>query len=769
MAAPTTRAAWATPTALLDLWQSLAEVVRPPAALLTGFAERLAALLGGRVTIDLVASDGTIQRAASAGPESNEDHAAVEAVIRSGLPRLFPGGEGTAHRLLVPLPGPEGALGVVTATRRDLCYTEADLEPLQEVAKCAALALAGARAHARLTEQLNAVSASESWLRDLVDSSPAVIFLKDLEGRYVTANKRCLNNMGRRREELIGKSGFDLLPRPLAESFHRVDRQVIESGDVVETEDKFMMGGEWHVFLATKFPVRDAAGSVRGTAGISAEITNRVRADEALRRGREQLSFITDALPALVCYLDVEQRYHFLNSAHEVWFGVPRSQFGGRTLRDFVDEQAYATMLPHIQRTLAGEACSFEATLRRRGASPRHTRITFSPHRNFSGQVEGFVALMMDVTEHKLSEGRNRLLADASKVLGSSFDYQTTLRRVAELIVPAHATGCRIELDARGTDGPPFLVELPGGQPTTGAERGRDLAPLMLEAPIRILDDVVGRVTIRRRPGDQHFEPPDLAVAEELARRIALAVQSAHLYGEAQKAIHIRDEFMSIAGHELRTPLTALSLDVEILKRILAREGGDARLGQRVSKVEAHLGRLNQLVGTLLDVSQIESGRLAIQPEALDLRLTLGEVIERFSEEAARSQCLLRPSLPPTPVEGAWDRSRIDQVLTNLLGNAVRYAPGKPIDIELVQASSGVILTVRDHGPGIPREDQERIFGRFERAASGHGIGGFGLGLWITRQIVRALGGTIRLESEPHVATAFIIELPVQDKAEPAP
>jgi signal transduction histidine kinase len=103
---------------------------------------------------------------------------------------------------------------------------------------------------------------------------------------------------------------------------------------------------------------------------------------------------------------------------------------------------------------------------------------------------------------------------------------------------------------------------------------------------------------------------------------------------------------------------------------------------------------------------------------------------------------------------------RIDQVLTNLLSNAIRYAPGRPIEIKLVAAPAAVTLTVRDHGPGIRPEDRERIFGRFERAVSGRGIGGFGLGLWITRQIIIALGGSVRVESVPNVETSFIIELP---------
>ena len=140
-------------------------------------------------------------------------------------------------------------------------------------------------------------------------------------------------------------------------------------------------------------------------------------------------------------------------------------------------------------------------------------------------------------------------------------------------------------------------------------------------------------------------------------------------------------------------------------------------------------------------------------------------MIDRFTEQAAQSRCELRAAVPPGPVQGEWDRLRIDQVLTNLLSNAIRYAPGRPIDVELATAPATVTLTVRDHGPGIRPDDRERIFGRFERAASGQGIGGFGLGLWITRQIVLALGGTIRVDSVPNVETAFIIELPWHERS----
>lgn len=757
-------APWATPKALLELWRSLAVADDSPAAIPEVLAERLVAMLGDGIAIDLLGDDGAVYRAAARGVQADERPGPVEEVVRSGCAKLIPcAGLDAPSRIIVPLPGPDGVLGALSATRRAPGYGEADLEAVREIAACGALALARARSRARAAEDLEALRASQAWLRDLVESSPAVIFLKDLEGRYVAVNKRCEENMRRGREEVLGKTGFDFLPQHLAESFHRIDRQVIESGDVVESEDKFMMGGGWHVFQAVKFPVRDPEGRIRGTGGMATEITNQVRAMEVLERGREQLSFITDALPALVCYLDTAQRYQFLNMTHEEWFRTARSQFYGRTLRDVVGEQAYATMLPYVTRTLEGESCTFETAIGAAGAPARQTRVTLSPHRNFSGEVEGFVALVTDVTEHKASAGRSRLLADASKALSSSFDYQTTLRRVAELVVPGLADWCKIEIAAPGEHGAPCVVEHPVPEAGVAGLGLGDHAPDPLStftAAVMIHEEKVGGITLARSSAGPRFEAPDLAVIEELARRIALAVENAHLYNEAQRAIRLRDEFMSIASHELRTPLTSLSLDLEVVMRLLERQGSEGRIMQRANKLSSHLGRLKQLVLTLLDVSQIEAGRLVIAAEALDLRIVVGEVIDRFTEQAALSQCELHPELPPEPVEGAWDRLRIDQVLTNLLSNAIRYAPGRPIDVKLVAAPTAVTLTVRDHGPGIRPEDRERIFGRFERAASGRGIGGFGLGLWITRQIIIALGGTVRVESVPNVETSFIIELP---------
>ena len=169
--------------------------------------------------------------------------------------------------------------------------------------------------------------------------------------------------------------------------------------------------------------------------------------------------------------------------------------------------------------------------------------------------------------------------------------------------------------------------------------------------------------------------------------------------------------------------------------------------------------RIISLTEELLDVSRITSGRLALEPEETDLGQLVGEVAERWKDAARRAGCALRIDAPQG-VNGLWDRSRLDQVATNLLSNAIKFGEGKPIEIRIEPDTDRVQLIVRDHGIGIPPEDQARIFDRFERAVSKQSYGGIGLGLWIARQIVEAHGGRIEVASEAGQGSTFRVELP---------
>jgi signal transduction histidine kinase len=163
-------------------------------------------------------------------------------------------------------------------------------------------------------------------------------------------------------------------------------------------------------------------------------------------------------------------------------------------------------------------------------------------------------------------------------------------------------------------------------------------------------------------------------------------------------------------------------------------------------------------VESLLDVTRVVAGRLLLEPEETDLYAVVEEVVARFKEQAAKVGS--RIVLELEPCSGNWDRLRLDQIVTNLVSNAIKYGPGQPVEVRLRARGDTGVLTVRDHGIGIPPEDQNRVFERFERAVSSKHFGGLGLGLWIAKQIVTAMGGTIGVNSEPGLGSEFTVVLP---------
>jgi PAS domain S-box-containing protein len=407
--------------------------------------------------------------------------------------------------------------------------------------------------------------------------------------------------------------------------------------------------------------------------------------------------------------------------------------------------------------------------------------------------------------EAERARGRLAFLAEASATLSSSLDYQATLTRLAHLALPALADVCVVDvvddegrihrmealhadparqasLDEIGRAAPapgtahPVGRTLATGEPALGegtcafAEADPTLAGAMAElgltsymvVPLSARGRTLGAITCLSG-GERSYGPVDLTLAMELTRRAAMAIDNARLYREAQEALRSRDEFLAIASHELRTPLTALGLQLQSLGRTLRREfEGTAQAAQMAQKLAAatrQSERLAGLIDNLLDVSRITSGRLSLTREDVDLAEVTREVSARFTEGFTRAGCVL--SLKTAgPVVGRWDRLRIEQVVTNLVANALKYGAGQPIEVEVIDSGEAARLVVRDHGIGIAEEHQARIFGRFERAVSVNAYGGLGLGLYIARQIVEAHGGTIRVRSAPACGAEFVVELP---------
>ncbi|SEU24486.1 sensor histidine kinase [Stigmatella erecta] len=228
---------------------------------------------------------------------------------------------------------------------------------------------------------------------------------------------------------------------------------------------------------------------------------------------------------------------------------------------------------------------------------------------------------------------------------------------------------------------------------------------------------------------------------------------------QSEEAIRLRDEFLSIAAHELKTPLTALHLQLQGLRKQV--EALDQKIALKLGLALRSTGRLSGLVETLLDVSRISTGRLTLHPERFELTAAVRELAERLREAASTAQCqlLLREE---GPIEGTWDRLRIEQVVTNLLANAFKYAADCQVEIAMAREGAEAILIITDTGPGLPAQDIPRLFNRFERAVPMSHYGGLGLGLYVCREIVTAHGGTISAANAPGGGARFTIRLPTE-------
>jgi PAS domain S-box-containing protein len=232
---------------------------------------------------------------------------------------------------------------------------------------------------------------------------------------------------------------------------------------------------------------------------------------------------------------------------------------------------------------------------------------------------------------------------------------------------------------------------------------------------------------------------------------------------QALDAVRSRDEFMSIASHELKTPITSLRMGLQILRKPdLKLEDTTAR--SLIETCEQQARRLGVLVDELLDLTRIRSGKIGLKPCEADLVEIVKNVVKGFlTPETPTPEMPHIEILGETSLRGQWDPTRISQIVTNLVSNAIKYGAGKPVEIKIEYLKSHDIarLSVCDHGIGIPHEKQKQIFDRFERLELSRPIGGLGLGLYISRQLTEAHGGKIQVESEPGKGSVFSVELPL--------
>ncbi|AKV00514.1 Sensory box histidine kinase [Labilithrix luteola] len=281
----------------------------------------------------------------------------------------------------------------------------------------------------------------------------------------------------------------------------------------------------------------------------------------------------------------------------------------------------------------------------------------------------------------------------------------------------------------------------------------------ILIVPLKVGGRVSGTASLLRDDPRHPYDEEDLALLENLADRAALALEVGRLFREAQDAIALRDDFLLIATHELKTPLTTAQLQTQWLRRAVGADAEDVKRG--LEQLERQHKRLRQLTEELVDVARLCRTPLVVVRAPTELGALVRDVVSRQTKAISRA-CSNVTVDAPEPVVADVDRPRIEQLVSNLLSNAIKFGLGQPIELRLTSHDGRARLEVIDHGVGITKEHQARIFERFERAVSTRHYGGFGVGLFIVRDIVRAHGGTIHVESKPGAGSNFIVDLPLR-------
>jgi PAS domain S-box-containing protein len=519
------------------------------------------------------------------------------------------------------------------------------------------------------------------------------------------------------------------------------------------------------------------------------------------------------ASPVGMAYLDRELRYVQINPVLADINGRPPEAHLGRKVHEVLPESSEAARLERLLRDVVEHGrplLDVEGMVPPRPGSPsRPVRASFFPVR-VGEELRGVGVIVQDTTAQKRAEEGLRFLAEASTRLSASLDLRTTLESTARLVVERVADYCvmdvltedgqrleRMAVVAREPDTQALLEKVqcfapPPGSPSPARqvlEMGRarlmrevtaeDLDRLAQEpehralleqlgprsamlAPLIARGRTLGVLTAVSQDPVRRYTEGDMAFLEDLAWRAALAVDNARLFQRAEQAVAARDEFVAIATHELRTPLSALHLQVVKLQRAVDAETPPSPewLHQSLVTAQRQIERLDKLVNHLLNVSRISAGRLELEREEVDLSALVRWLVTRFAGSLEEAGCtpVVRAE---APVVARVDRLRVEQVLMNLLSNAMKYAPGRPVEVGVEREEAMAVLWVRDQGPGISPEAQARIFERFQRATGEHARESLGLGLYVSRQLALAHGGDLTVESTPGQGARFILRLPL--------
>lgn len=642
---------------------------------------------------------------------------------------------------------------------------------------------------------------------DVLERISDGFFALDRDWRFTYLNREAERLLRRSREEVIGTSALEMFEGAMGSPFHRAMSQAMEAGVTVELEQHYPA-------LATWFEVR-VYPSAHGISVYFRDVTERKLAAararvEAVQGPEQRLRLVAQVTSDVLWDYDFPRNELWTSDTFHSVFGHPPGAIGDR-LDDWaalVHSEDRAELLERIRRAAAARHPAWSAEYRVRRADGSHAHVLHRSRLLYDddGSPLRSVGSIIDITERREAEDRQRFLAEAMALLSSSMDYGSRLATLARLSVPtladlcvvdllwedgsirrvevAHADPARQELaekllrfPPRGDDvwisrvlraGKPFLIrhvdDAALQRVAISPEHLEVLRGLGIESaivvPLGARDRKLGTITFLRSEGPRHGRA-DLDLAVDLGARAGFAVENARLLRDAQQASRAKSDFLSVMSHELRTPLSAILGYAEL---VLGEVPGDLTPAQRryMERLRTSGVQLLRLVEEILGFSRIEGGAREICVGACDATDIAREAAAAVEPLALEKGLALRLEGVEAPLPMRTDPDRLRQILVNLLANGVKYTEEGEVRLEAVQENGTVSLRVVDTGIGIPAEHRERIFEPFWQAdqTTTRRVGGIGLGLTVVRRLVTLLGGEVSVDATPEGGSVFEVRLP---------
>jgi len=588
-----------------------------------------------------------------------------------------------------------------------------------------------------------------------------IVILQNVDGKegvITFANRAAASALGYGQDELLGMAMADTIhpdSLQLVAERYRLRQSGKEASGVYDSK---ILKRDGAVLTAEVSAVTTTIDGKVATMAFVTDVSGRKLAEDSLRESEEKYRHLVENINAVVYSVDENGVITYMSPMFESLFGHSTSEFIGKKFAEFIHPEDLPASMENLRKVMSGSLNEpWECRIVLPGSGDiywvqGHNRPVYK-----DGSIVGFQGVLVDITGRKQAEGALQL---------SEKKYRTLVESSPDGIISVDPQGCIVDCNTG-------ICKLLGY--TTEELKGADVSRVVKRWESRLEAGQSFRSQI-----DQHsFAEAELEMVQRNGHKIPVWAKMVDLEGtkqddfqillylrdmeERKKVDELKDQFIGLVSHELRTPLTVIMGAVNTALSERARLSPH-EIRNLLEDAASASDSLSHILENLLELSKYQADRLTLQLELLMLE----DVVQKTIHEARRHSSMhqfvidLPKALPPLRA----DRIRLERILHNLVENAVKYSPGGEVRVSARQEGKNLVVEVRDQGPGIPLEDQAKLFQPFQRTrqAETDGINGIGLGLLVCRRLVEAHGGRIWLESKPGQVTTFFFTLPVEAK-----